>query len=207
MAINQQRHFPSTAGFSLVEILLVIGVIAVMSLVAFFIYPRARDNMTAHQISQTVRAVISQVQTLSNNRGYAWASTKALAKSGLFPSSWIDNTNALNPALQLPIPYGFKPITFRGMGSQGYSGPVTDQYLMVEFQGWQGREDAYLCQRLVQEMAPGAVYIKFSTSATPYDSELLDLTDPNPNGREPTIDPNKLVALCNKPNSVHFIYP
>lgn len=62
----------NSIGFSLIEILIVIGVIAVIAVAAFLIYPIARDRLQAKQEIQNIRAIQSNVRAtfLAKNGSY-----------------------------------------------------------------------------------------------------------------------------------------
>lgn len=63
-------HSPSRAtGFSLIELLLVLGVLAILLVAAFVVYPQVRDRSQAQTEAENIRAIQSSVRSLFAMKG------------------------------------------------------------------------------------------------------------------------------------------
>ena len=83
-----RRHAQS--GFSLVEILLVLGLIAILAIAAFVIYPQVRDESNGQEVAMGIRDIqigISHLYGSSNNYNSLTTSTVVHAK--IAPRNWI----------------------------------------------------------------------------------------------------------------------
>lgn len=75
-------------GFSLVEILLVIGLIAFLSVAAFIIFAQVRDSNNANTETQNVTAIIAGVRNLYGIRAdYVGLTTEIVNGARIFPRS------------------------------------------------------------------------------------------------------------------------
>ena len=78
------RSFKSK-GFSMIELLLVIGLIAVISAVVFFVYPQVRDNNYANTERQRLLQAITVVQSMHFSTGhYDSLTTDSANQAGAF---------------------------------------------------------------------------------------------------------------------------
>lgn len=81
----------SQSGFSLVEILLVLAIIAVLGIAAFIIFSQVRDANRAHTESQNLTTIIVGVRNLYANRAdYNGLTTGIANQAHIFPSSMND---------------------------------------------------------------------------------------------------------------------
>ena len=74
-------------GFSLVEILLVIGIIAVLAIAAFVIYPQVKTASMVEQERKNVLALFTGASQLTNGR-YTGLTLPMLNQAGLVPAAW-----------------------------------------------------------------------------------------------------------------------
>ena len=79
-------RFLKKRGFSLVELLLVLGVIAVLLVAAFVIYPKVRDNNQANQIAAQMTMIKANVQNTFKTT-YKGLDTTTANKARSFPTS------------------------------------------------------------------------------------------------------------------------
>jgi prepilin-type N-terminal cleavage/methylation domain-containing protein len=76
------------AGFSLVEILLVLGIIALLAISAFVIYPQVRDASNANREAQNLTTIISGIRNLFGNTStYQGLTTSLVNQAGIFPKT------------------------------------------------------------------------------------------------------------------------
>lgn len=89
---------PKNQGFSLIELLLVLGVLAILLVAAFVVYPQVRDRNQANHEASNVRTIQSNVRGLfwskgryagiGNGRGAAAGPDKGIANAArVFPST------------------------------------------------------------------------------------------------------------------------
>lgn len=76
------------AGFSLVEILLVLGVIAILAVAAFIIFPQVQASSRANQEAQNIKTIIAGVRNLYAIRtDYVGLETPVVNAAHIFPRS------------------------------------------------------------------------------------------------------------------------
>lgn len=97
--MSSRTTLKTQKGFSLIEILIVIGVIAVIALAAFIIYPLARDRLQAKQEAENIRSIQANVRAtffskngdykgVGNGRGAATGPDRGISNlARAFPSS------------------------------------------------------------------------------------------------------------------------
>jgi hypothetical protein len=80
-----QRSF-KTQGFSLIELLLVLGVLAVLLVAAFVVYPAVRDRNQANSMASHVTAIQASVRnTFASKARYQGLDTTTANKARAFP--------------------------------------------------------------------------------------------------------------------------
>lgn len=72
-------------GFSLVELLLVLAIIAALAVAAFIVYPKVQAGRDADQEAKIVTAGLAGIKALYSNRDYRNVSTTSAAQAGVFP--------------------------------------------------------------------------------------------------------------------------
>lgn len=76
------------AGFSLVEILLVLGIIAILAIAAFIVYPQAQDSNRANTAQTNLISMAAGIKNLyGSTRDYASLTTELANKAGVVPTS------------------------------------------------------------------------------------------------------------------------
>lgn len=80
-------------GFSLIEILLVIGIIAILAIAAFIIYPAVRSRTQANSEVQNLNAIKASINTLYSSTGgnYRTLTAGVANQARAFPSTMNGN--------------------------------------------------------------------------------------------------------------------
>lgn len=76
-------------GFSLIEILLVIGIIAVLALAAFLIFPSVQASQRANAEQNNIMTIAAGVKQMFNGK-YAGITTTNVVQGKLAPSNMVD---------------------------------------------------------------------------------------------------------------------
>lgn len=82
-AARRPARLPRQSGFSLVEILLVIGVISVLAVGAFFVYDNVRDNAHAKQATDQAMDIAAAIRTRFGHRPITGLTTTNVVSSGI----------------------------------------------------------------------------------------------------------------------------
>lgn len=85
----KKNNFKASQGFSLIELLLVLAIIAALAVAAFVIYPRVQAGRSATYESQVLSAAQASVKSLFTNNNYAALTTSVALQGKFFP----DNMN------------------------------------------------------------------------------------------------------------------
>ena len=85
-----------TRGLTLLELLLVLGILAVFVVVAFGIYPQVRDSSRANSEVTNLTAIKANINSLYTSRGGNYTGlTNAVAIDGrVYPASMVDDTSS-----------------------------------------------------------------------------------------------------------------
>lgn len=193
--MNQTAH---NKGFSLLELLLVLGVMALLLVAMFLVYPRIRDAAAAREISRDIFAGVSKLESISGTANLRWISRPAAVdRSGAFPKLWSDKSDRLNPKTVIPTPYGQRVLDLK----------ATDgAHIEMVIPGLGGdMSSAYFCQRLVQELALGATYVRAYTPTPAFNPPvLLYLNAPDKRYEKPQMDVSGLTEACSIRNTFYF---
>lgn len=87
-------------GFSLVEILLVIGIIIALAIAAFILYPRVQSSQQANAEGQNITAILAQTKQVFSNGLYDGLTNDVANSARIFPSSMNGNVNAAGTAIK-----------------------------------------------------------------------------------------------------------
>jgi type II secretory pathway pseudopilin PulG len=94
------KHSKKNQGFSLVEILLVIGIIIALAIAAFILYPRVQSSQQANAESQNITAILAQTKQVFSNGTYDDLTNDVANAARIFPSSMNGNVNAAGTAIK-----------------------------------------------------------------------------------------------------------
>lgn len=81
-------------GFSLVEILLVIGIIIALAIAAFVLYPRVQMSQQANQESSNLTAIAAQTKQVFSNGVYDGLTNDVALAARIFPTTMTQNLTA-----------------------------------------------------------------------------------------------------------------
>ena len=75
-------------GFSLIELLLVLAIVAALAVAAFIIYPRVQASTSANSASQTLASASASVRSVFTSGNYANLNAAAAVNGKFFPDSY-----------------------------------------------------------------------------------------------------------------------
>lgn len=88
--MKSMSHVQKQQGFSLVELLLVLGVIALIAIAAFIIYPSVQAGTQANTESSNITSVVAGTKNLYGSRGtYGGVNNDTLRNARIFPSTMV----------------------------------------------------------------------------------------------------------------------
>lgn len=76
-------------GFSLIELLLVLGVLAILLVAAFVVYPQVRDDSLAERTTKTTMSVAAGVESLFHNSSYSGLNNAMAIDANLVPDHMV----------------------------------------------------------------------------------------------------------------------
>lgn len=97
IALNTRssRRARRIQGFSLLEILLVLGIAAALIIAAFVVYPKVQAANRAQAEEQNIAAIAAGARSLyAGSSSYASISNQVLLNAKVFPDSMVDATGA-----------------------------------------------------------------------------------------------------------------
>jgi prepilin-type N-terminal cleavage/methylation domain-containing protein len=84
--MNRTYIQKSKKGFSLLELLLVLGIIAALIVAAFIVFPKVQAEQRANRTIQDIAAIDAGIKSLyASKAGYDGLSTKVLINANVFP--------------------------------------------------------------------------------------------------------------------------
>ena len=87
---NPARLGKKQSGFTLLELLLVLGIIAVLAIAAFVIYPKVQASNRAQTESSNITTIISGVKSLYASTGdYTDVTTDTVIAAKVFPATMV----------------------------------------------------------------------------------------------------------------------
>ena len=75
-------------GFSLIELLLVLAIVAALAVAAFIIYPRVQAGTAANSASQTLSSASASVRSVFTSGNYSNLNAAAAVNGKFFPASY-----------------------------------------------------------------------------------------------------------------------
>lgn len=87
-----KNQFKTSQGFSLIELLLVLAIIAALAVAAFVIYPRVQAGRAATYEAQVLSSAQASVKALFTNNNYAGLTTPIAVQGDFFPANMLDKT-------------------------------------------------------------------------------------------------------------------
>lgn len=78
-----------TKGFSLIELLLVLAIIAALAVASFIVYPRVQAGRIADEETKVIVAAQSAVRALFTNQNYRNLNNEVAVKADIFPSHMV----------------------------------------------------------------------------------------------------------------------
>jgi prepilin-type N-terminal cleavage/methylation domain-containing protein len=83
----KKNNFKASQGFSLIELLLVLAIIAALAVAAFVIYPRVQAGRSATYEAQVLSSAQASVKALFTNNNYAALDEEVALKGKFFPDN------------------------------------------------------------------------------------------------------------------------
>lgn len=84
----------SESGFSLVEILLVLGVIAVLAIAAFIILPKVQSKNRANAEAQRLSVLVANIDRVFNGKKLQDMNLLVMSQAKMVPSGWEHDNNS-----------------------------------------------------------------------------------------------------------------
>ncbi|QWT22492.1 prepilin-type N-terminal cleavage/methylation domain-containing protein [Bacillus sp. NP157] len=179
--VNAARTPPRQAGVSLVELLLVLGVLTLLTIAAFIVYPYVRDGIRAdHEAThlETITANFRSTYGLFGPNPYHGISTAAAIAMGVPPADMLDGRTSLTS------PFG--PVT---IGGNYYLPGNTTFGFTVNYTNVPSRVCAHLATAVAPQFSPGYVMVSGTSVAI--------------NGLS---DPSWIVQKCYEQNQVTMMF-
>lgn len=88
-AERNKRVPPALSGFSLIELLLVLGAISILLVAAFFVYPQVRDSSVSGRTVTNTVAVAANVNALYGSSSYGSLNNSTAINAKLVPASMV----------------------------------------------------------------------------------------------------------------------
>lgn len=85
--MNKFNQARSQGGFSLIELLLVLAIVAALAVAAFIVYPRVQAGRNASYESQVLSSAQAGVKALFTTNNYARLTTPVAVDAEIFPSN------------------------------------------------------------------------------------------------------------------------
>lgn len=82
-------HGPKQRGFSLIELLLVLGVLAILLVAAFVVYPQVRKQQLVNEQVTNTRLIMEGIRAVYGNRPYTTLDQNFLLAAKLVPAKMI----------------------------------------------------------------------------------------------------------------------
>lgn len=94
---RSNRRGRHAQGFSLLEILLVLGIAAALIIAAFVVYPKVQAANRAQAEAQNIAAIAAGARALyASSASYATVNNTVLLNAKVFPDSMVSGTNVTN---------------------------------------------------------------------------------------------------------------
>lgn len=144
-------------GFSLIELLLVLAIIAALAVAAFIVYPRVRAGSIASAEAKKILAAQATIRALFTTNDYRNITNAVASEAGAFPSSMV------NPDGTLENQWGGEVLITPSNpnGSRGSTTPTTPRR---HFRIIYRNVPADVCIRLVGTLEPHFGTIRLSSS-------------------------------------------
>lgn len=76
-------------GFSLIELLLVLAIVAALVVSAFIVYPKVQAGRAAEQEAKIITAAAAGIRGLYSSRNYSTVNAQVAANAGVFPAEMV----------------------------------------------------------------------------------------------------------------------
>lgn len=93
--MNKFNQARSQGGFSLIELLLVLAIVAALAVAAFIVYPRVQAGRNATYEAQVLSAAQAGVKALFTTNNYAKLSTATAVNAAIFPANMNVSATAI----------------------------------------------------------------------------------------------------------------
>lgn len=141
-------------GFSLIELLLILAIVAALAVAAFIVYPKVQAARAAEQEAKIITSAVASIKALYSSRDYRTVTSDVAANADVFPSEMVMADGTLQNKWGGTIVVS--PST--GIGSQGSSGS-TRRYFRIVYRN----VPPAVCQKLVGLVEPYFVVMRVSS--------------------------------------------
>jgi prepilin-type N-terminal cleavage/methylation domain-containing protein len=94
------RQAKSQSGFTLIEILLVIGVIAILAIAAFVIFPQVQTSSRANTEREHITAITAGIKQIYGTSSYNGLNNDTVNMARVFPADMNDNNYSAGQAIK-----------------------------------------------------------------------------------------------------------
>jgi len=178
----------SQGGFSLIELLLVLAIIAALAVAAFIVYPRVQAGRNATFESQLLSSAQAGVKALFTTGNYDRINLAAAYNAEIFPS----NMNISVGSIQNQWEGAVTVLPSSSSGANGTAIGTPDRYFKIGYTN----VPTDVCIRLAGAAVQNFGTVLVGTSATVAPSAVADIVQDTYSTTQVPLDEGKIAANC-----------